>query len=63
MSEDAFQHESQETPPDNHEDQRQFEGVLNDDAYAGWRRAGIKVRHFPKTSGVYLMKDDVGRVI
>tara|TARA_Y100001934_G_C12366173_1_gene783580 strand:+ start:740 stop:2146 length:1407 start_codon:yes stop_codon:yes gene_type:complete len=63
MSDDAFQHESPETPPDNQEDQRQFEGVLNDDAYAGWRRAGIKVRHFPKTSGVYLMKDDVGRVI
>ena len=63
MSDDAFQHESQETPPDNQEDQRQLEGVLNDDAYAGWRRAGIKVRHFPKTSGVYLMKDDVGRVI
>ena len=63
MSDDAFQHESPETPPDNQEDQRQFEGVLNDDAYAGWRRAGIKVRHFPKTSGVYFMKDDVGRVI
>jgi len=63
MGDDAFQHESQETPPNNREDQRQFEGVLNDDAYAGWRRAGIKVRHFPKTSGVYLMKDDVGRVI
>ena len=63
MSDDASQHESQGTSPDNQEDQRQFEGVLNDDAYAGWRRAGIKVRHFPKTSGVYLMKDDVGRVI
>lgn len=63
MSDDAFQHKSQETPADNQKDERQFEGVLNDDAYAGWRRAGIKVRHFPKTSGVYLMKDDVGRVI
>ena len=63
MSDDTQQHDPQDTSTDHQEDQRQYEGVLNDEAYAGWRRAGIKVRHFPKTSGVYLMKDDVGRVI
>ena len=63
MSDDAQQHDPQDTPTDRQEDQRQFEGVLNDEAYANWRRAGLKVRHFPKTPGVYLMKDEVGRVI
>ena len=63
MSDDAQQHDPQDTPTDHQEDQRQFEGILNDEAYANWRRAGLKVRHFPKTPGVYLMKDEVGRVI
>ena len=63
MSDDAEQHDPQDTPTDHQEDQRQFEGILNDEAYANWRRAGLKVRDFPKTPGVYLMKDEVGRVI
>ena len=62
MSDDVSQPDGQDTPTDIKEGQRQFEGVLNDDAYAGWRRAGIKVRNFPKTCGVYLMKDAAGRV-
>ena len=33
------------------------------DDEAGFRRAAAKVREFPQTSGVYLMKDAAGRVI
>lgn len=36
---------------------------IKDPAYDGYRQAGIKVRQFPQTPGIYLMKDDVGRVI
>ena len=63
MPDDAPQESPQDNPPNESVDTRQFDGVLNDHAYAGWRQAGLKVRQFPKTSGVYLMKDDVGRVI
>ena len=63
MSEEEHPDSVQDDHDTSSTDQRKFDGVLNDEAYAGWRRAGIKVRHFPKTSGVYLMKDDVGRVI
>src|SRR5439155_2990451 len=32
-------------------------------ADSGFRQAAAKVREFPRTSGVYLMKDSAGRVI
>ena len=51
-----------DNPPNESVDTRQFDGVLSDHAYAGWRQAGLKVRQF-QNFGRYLMKDDVGRVI
>ena len=36
---------------------------LDNQRFAGYREAAIKVRTFPQTPGVYLMKDSVGRVI
>jgi excinuclease ABC subunit C len=35
----------------------------NEDRFAGYREAAVKVRTFPQRPGVYLMKDNVGRVI
>ena len=35
----------------------------NDERYAGYREAAVKVRTFPQTPGVYLMKDAAGVVI
>ena len=34
-----------------------------EDPRLGFKRAAAKVRQFPTTAGVYLMKDVVGRVI
>ncbi|MEC7565840.1 MAG: excinuclease ABC subunit UvrC [Planctomycetota bacterium] len=36
---------------------------IKDPAYDGYRQAAVKVRQFPQTPGVYLMKDGAGRVI
>ncbi len=38
-------------------------GGVPDDFSLGFRRAAAKVREFPRTAGVYLMKDVQGRVI
>ena len=35
----------------------------NDERYAGYREAAVKVRAFPQTPGVYLMKNAAGVVI
>jgi len=44
-----------------------IQAELSDEALAnadfGWRRAATKVREFPLSPGVYLMKDGAGRVI
>lgn len=39
------------------------DGFDSDRAPLGFRRAAAKVREFPQTPGVYLMKDSAGRVI
>lgn len=39
------------------------EGAIGDDFSLGFRRAATKVREFPRSPGIYLMKDAQGRVI
>ena len=59
------------TPLDWHEPMAKTEKKTRDEVFVpegaasrrGFRRAADKVREFPQTSGVYLMKDSVGRVI
>src|SRR5579864_1324929 len=50
--------ESPPTPAEDIPDEKHLAG-----AELGFRRAAAKVRQFPHTPGVYLMKDSVGRVI
>ncbi|HEV3024266.1 MAG TPA: hypothetical protein VGX76_17445, partial [Pirellulales bacterium] len=50
--------ESPQEPAGDAPDDDHFAGLQG-----GLRRAAAKVREFPQTPGVYLMKDSAGRVI